>query len=78
MSSRIANSISSEAVIPTGRSTFSKRQKEQNRLQKRQEKAERKKQRSLEKKDSGPEIDWESAVNQHGSENPEKTPETSQ
>ncbi len=50
--------------MPAGRSTFTKRQKEQNRMQKRQEKAERKKQRLLEKKGSGPEIDWTSAVNQ--------------
>ena len=68
-----ARSISSEALIPTGRSTFNKRQKEQNRLQKRQEKAERKKQRSLEKKQSGPEIDWESAVGQPASEENDDT-----
>ncbi len=48
------------------RSTFSKRQKEHNRLQKRQEKAERKKQRSSEKQGSGPEIDWDAAANQFG------------
>ena len=54
--------------MPVGRSTFSKRQKEQSRMQKRQEKAERKKQRSLDKKGSGPEIDWASAVNQPPSE----------
>jgi surface antigen len=50
--------------MPVGRSTFTKRQKEQNRLQKRQEKAERKKQRALEKGISGPEIDWEGAASQ--------------
>ncbi len=54
--------------MPVGRSTFSKRQKEQSRMQKRQEKAERKKQRSLDKKGSGPEIDWSSAANQPTSE----------
>lgn len=54
--------------MPVGRSTFSKRQKEQSRMQKRQEKAERKKQRSLDKKGSGPEIDWSSAANQSFSE----------
>jgi hypothetical protein len=53
--------------MPVGRSTFSKRQKEQNRLQKREEKAERKKQRALEK-GSGPEIDWEGAAKQLGHE----------
>lgn len=53
--------------MPVGRSTFSKRQKEQNRLQKREEKAERKKQRALEK-GSGPEIDWEAAARQHDRE----------
>ncbi len=52
--------------MAVGRSTFTKRQKEQNRLQKRQEKAERKKQRSQEKTISGPEIDWEGAANQFG------------
>ena len=51
--------------MPVGRSTFSKRQKEQNRPQKRQEKAERKKQRALEK-GSGPEIDWDGAAKQLG------------
>ncbi len=50
--------------MPAGRSTFTKRQKEQNRLQKRQEKADRKKQRALEKSGSGPEIDWDGAANQ--------------
>jgi hypothetical protein len=50
--------------MPAGRSTFTKRQKEQNRLQKRQEKADRKKQRALDKNSSGPEIDWEGAANQ--------------
>lgn len=50
--------------MPAGRSTFTKRQKEQNRLQKRQEKADRKRQRALDKKSSGPEIDWEGAANQ--------------
>jgi hypothetical protein len=52
--------------MPAGGSTFSKRQKEHNRLQKRQDKAERKKQRTLEKKGSGPEIDWDGAANQLG------------
>jgi len=50
--------------MPAGRSTFTKRQKEQNRLQKRQEKADRKKQRALDKNSSGPETDWEGAANQ--------------
>ena len=50
--------------MPAGRSTFTKRQKEQNRLQKRQEKADRKKQRALDKNSSGPEIDWAGAANQ--------------
>ncbi len=54
--------------MPAGRSTFTKRQKEHNRMQKRMEKAERKKQRSLEKKGSGPEIDWAGAVNQTAQE----------
>ena len=49
--------------MPVGRSTFTKRQKEQARLQNRREKADRKKQRALEKKISGPEIDWEGAAN---------------
>ncbi len=62
--------------MPIGRSTFSKRQKEQNRLQKRQEKAERKKQRALEKGISGPEIDWEGAAEQLGQE--QQTPDGSQ
>jgi surface antigen len=57
--------------MPAGGSTFSKRQKEQNRLQKRQEKAERKKQRALEKSGSGPEIDWEGAANQLGEDHPD-------
>lgn len=61
--------------MPAGRSTFTKRQKEQTRLQKRQEKAERKKQRSLENKGSGPEIDWEGAVNQHAAADDEDAPE---
>ncbi len=52
--------------MPTGRSSFTKRQKEQNRLQKRQDKAERKKQREQGKTSSGPEIDWEAANNQFG------------
>ncbi len=52
--------------MPAGRSTFTKRQKEQNRLQKRQEKAERKKQRALDKTNSGPEIDWDGAAKQLG------------
>ena len=52
--------------MPAGRSTFTKRQKEHNRLQKREEKAERKKQRALDKKGSGPEIDWDGAANQLG------------
>lgn len=59
--------------MPVGRSTFSKRQKEHNRMQKRQEKADRKKQRALDKT-SGPEIDWASAVNQPKPEEP-NTPE---
>lgn len=50
--------------MPVGRSTFTKRQKEQARLQNRREKADRKKQRALEKKIPGPEIDWEGAANQ--------------
>ena len=50
--------------MPAGRSTFTKRQKEQNRLQKRQEKTDRKRQRALDKNSSGPEIDWEGAANQ--------------
>ncbi len=50
--------------MPAGHSTFTKRQKEQNRLQKRQEKADRKRQRALDKNGSGPEIDWEGATNQ--------------
>lgn len=50
--------------MPAGRSTFTKRQKEQNRLQKRQDKAERKKQRALDKTGSGPEIDWGGAAKQ--------------
>lgn len=50
--------------MPAGRSTFTKRQKEQTRLQKRHDKADRKKQRALEKKIPGPEIDWEGATNQ--------------
>ncbi|MDT8067361.1 MAG: hypothetical protein ROO76_04265 [Terriglobia bacterium] len=50
--------------MPAGRSTFTKRQKEQNRQQKRQEKADRKKQRALDKTSSGPEIDWEGAAKQ--------------
>lgn len=50
--------------MPAGRSTFNKRQKEQNRLQKRQDKAERKKQRALDKTNSGPEIDWSGAAKQ--------------
>ncbi|MGE5112994.1 MAG: hypothetical protein ACM3JB_19175 [Acidobacteriaceae bacterium] len=50
--------------MPAGRSTFTKRQKEQTRQQKRQDKADRKKQRALEKKIPGPEIDWEGATNQ--------------
>ncbi len=54
--------------MPVGRSTFTKRQKEQNRLQKRQDKIERKKQRATEKTGSGPEIDWEGAANQFGEE----------
>ncbi len=54
--------------MPAGRSTFTKRQKEQNRLQKRQDKAERKKQRTQDKQGSGPEIDWEGAANQFGKE----------
>ncbi|HEX6880630.1 MAG TPA: hypothetical protein VF135_09725 [Terriglobales bacterium] len=54
--------------MPAGRSTFSKRQKEQNRQQKRQEKLERKKQRATEKKGSGPEIDWDGAASQFGEE----------
>lgn len=52
--------------MPAGRSTFNKRQKEQNRLQKRQAKAERKKQRALDKTISGPEIDWDGAAKQLG------------
>ncbi len=52
--------------MPAGRSTFTKRQKEQNRLQKRQEKEERKKQRALDKTNSGPEIDWDGAARQLG------------
>ncbi len=54
--------------MPAGRSTFTKRQKEHNRMQKRLEKEERKKQRLLEKKGSGPEIDWAGAVNQFAQE----------
>lgn len=61
--------------MPSGRSTFSKRQKEQIRMQKRQEKAERKKQRALEKKGPYPEIDWSSAVNQPPSEENGDSPE---
>jgi len=63
--------------MPAGRSTFSKRQKEQSRMQKRQEKAERKKQRELGKTSSGPEIDWAGAVSQHAHDEPEGTGEPS-
>jgi hypothetical protein len=51
--------------MPAGRSTFTKRQKEQTRMQKRQDKLERKKQRSQDKTSSGPEIDWSAASEQH-------------
>lgn len=57
--------------MPAGGSTFSKRQKEQNRLQKRQDKAERKKQRAAEGSGSGPEIDWEGAARQFGEGEPD-------
>lgn len=57
--------------MPAGRSTFTKRQKEQNRLQKRHDKAERKKQRALEKSGSGPEIDWQGAADQFGEDHPD-------
>jgi hypothetical protein len=57
--------------MPAGGSTFSKRQKEQNRLQKRQDKAERKKQRAAEGSGSGPEIDWEGAARQFGEAQPD-------
>jgi len=64
--------------MPAGRSTFTKRQKEQTRMQKRQDKLERKKQRSQDKTSSGPEIDWSAAADQnrlHDDENdtPEQT-----
>lgn len=62
--------------MPAGRSTFTKRQKEQTRMQKRQDKLERKKQRAQDKTSSGPEIDWSAAADQtrlHDDEN--ETPE---
>lgn len=64
--------------MPAGRSTFTKRQKEQTRMQKRQDKLERKKQRAQDKTSSGPEIDWSAAADQnrlHDDENeaPERT-----
>ena len=64
--------------MPAGRSTFTKRQKEQTRIQKRQDKLERKKQRAQDKTSSGPEIDWSAAADQnrlHDDENdtPEQT-----
>jgi hypothetical protein len=67
-----------EVLMPAGRSTFTKRQKEQTRIQKRQDKLERKKQRSQDKTSSGPEIDWSAAADQnrlHDDENdtPEQT-----
>lgn len=61
--------------MPAGRSTFTKRQKEQSSQQKRQEKEERKKQRALEKKSPGPEIDWSSAVNVPISSENDESPE---
>jgi surface antigen len=64
--------------MPAGGSTFSKRQKEQNRLQKHQEKAERKKQRALEKSGSGPEIDWEGAARQFGDAPPDSAGDESE
>jgi hypothetical protein len=53
-----------EVLMPAGRSTFTKRQKEQTRMQKRQDKLERKKQRAQDKTSSGPEMDWSAAADQ--------------
>ncbi len=64
--------------MPAGGSTFSKRQKEQNRLQKRQDKAERKKQRAVDGAGSGPEIDWEGAARQFGDAHPATTDDESE
>lgn len=60
--------------MPAGRSTFTKRQKEQTRMQKRQDKLERKKQRAQDKTSSGPEIDWSAASEQHRLDDEENIP----
>ncbi len=60
--------------MPAGRSTFTKRQKEQTRMQKRQDKLERKKQRSQDKNSSGPEIVWSAASEQHRLNDDESVP----